>query len=129
MRVPLYTVGTDTAKQWIFGRLTQTEPPAMIHFSNVLDDEYFRQLTAEKMVESKKGGAVKLVWRKTRARNEALDAFVYALSAAHILAPNFTKISNRGQPKAEVDQQTVEQQLGPKRPPRFRSRRNWVTRW
>ena len=129
MRVPLYTIGTDTAKQWIFGRLMNTAPPAMIHFSNVLDDEYFSQLTAEKMVESKKGGAVKLVWRKTRARNEALDAFVYALAAAHILAPNFAKMSNRGQPKTETEQETVEQQLGPKRPSRFRSRRNWVTRW
>ena len=129
-RVPLYSVGTDTAKMWIHGRLPSTEPPAMIHFSQILDDEYFRQLTAEKMVERKVGNTVRMSFKKTRARNESLDAFVYALCAVNILSPNFTKLANRGTPTTEVEpvvQPTVDQQLRPRRP-RFK-KRSWVNNW
>jgi len=130
-RVPLYAVGTDTAKQWLFGRLPSDEPPSMIHFSERLDAEYFKQLTAEKMVETRRGGTARLTFKKTRGRNEALDCFVYALAAVNILSPRFAKIANRGNAKtddiAPPEQPTVDQQLRPKRP-RFR-RSSWVTRY
>ena len=130
-RVPMYSIGTDTAKQWIHGRLPSDTPPAMLHFSDVLDDEYFKQLTAEKLNEQKRGNTVRLTFKKTRARNEALDCFVYALAAVNILQPNFAKMANRGEPKTELDasdgppQPTPEQQLRPRRPTRFK-RKNWV---
>ena len=130
-RVPLYSVGTDTAKQWIHGRLPSDEPPAMLHFSEVLDDEYFKQLTAEKLIERKIGGTVRLTFKKTRARNESLDCFVYALAAVNILQPNFAKMANRGEVKTEVvqnEQPSVEAQLRPRLRPKFK-RRNWVNNY
>jgi len=50
-KVPLYAVGVDTAKELHYSRLRIEEPgPGYCHFQAKRDDEYFRQLTAEKMV-------------------------------------------------------------------------------
>ena len=82
--VELTPVGTDIAKGVIYNRLKFTEPgPGYAHFPIGLDDEFYRQLTAEKLVTSynKEGFAVKK-WIKTRERNDCLDCDVYCLAAA-----------------------------------------------
>jgi phage terminase large subunit GpA-like protein len=56
-----------------------------IHFSDTLDEEYFRQLTAEKVVTRFHKGFKKRVFEKIRARNEALDCMVYSYAAYAIL--------------------------------------------
>ena len=82
--VALYPIGTDIAKGTIYNRLKiETIGPGYTHFQLGLNDEFYRQLTAEKLVTSynKQGFATKK-WVKTRERNDALDCAVYAYAAA-----------------------------------------------
>lgn len=77
--INLYMIGTDGAKDLIYGRLKITEPgPGYIHFPSQYDEEYFRQLTSEKVVYEK--GVRKWIL-KAGARNEALDLNVYGVAA------------------------------------------------
>ncbi len=77
--INLYLIGTDGAKDLIYGRLKITEPgPGYMHFPLQYDHEYFRQLTSEKVVYEK--GVRKWIL-KPGARNEALDLNVYAVAA------------------------------------------------
>lgn len=84
----VWSIGTNILKLDVYNRLNAQKPtdeelaahgyPALyVHFP-MLDQEYFEQLTAEKLVEQKtRNGYAKLQWIKTRARNEALDTFCY----------------------------------------------------
>jgi len=80
--VKLWPLGVDTTKYHIMSRLAITKPgPAYWHFSNDLPDEYYEQLTNERLVMEFKGGKVEEIW-KAFGRNEAFDCEVYAYSAA-----------------------------------------------
>lgn len=84
--VKLWMVGTDTAKDLIFGRLKLTKPgPGFIHFSNQLEVEYFKGFTSEvrRTQRTKKGIAYH--WHQVYDRNEPLDTAVYCLFASHFL--------------------------------------------
>ncbi len=95
-KVPLYPVGVDTAKELLYARLRQTEAgPGYCHFHDRLDEEHFRQLTAEKQVMRYHKGYPKRGWIKTRTRNEALDVRVYAIAALSILNVNMDSIAKR----------------------------------
>ncbi|HYF17699.1 MAG TPA: terminase gpA endonuclease subunit [Ramlibacter sp.] len=85
--VRLWFVGTDTAKDLIFGRLRLTSRgPGCMHFSEELPDEFYQQLTAEKRVPVKTHRGDVYRWVKMPGhRNEDLDGNVYALFAAHAL--------------------------------------------
>ncbi len=86
-RVKLFMVATDTAKELIYSRLKIDKPgPGYCHFPAHYDDEYFKQLTSEKFVQSFEKGRTKYLWKKMRPRNEALDCRVYNL-AAYMLTP------------------------------------------
>jgi phage terminase large subunit GpA-like protein len=82
--VKLWPVGTDTAKSTFYGRLKNniTPGPCCYHWYVGLPDEYFLQITAEKIQTHIKGGFPYLEWVKTRDRNDALDAEIYAYAAA-----------------------------------------------
>lgn len=85
-RVPLYPVGVDAAKAAIYQRLQITEHgEGYCHFPAraPYDEEYFRQLTAEKLVrKTGRRGHTKLQWvRRPNRRAEVLDIRVYALAA------------------------------------------------
>ena len=77
----LYGVGTDTAKEAIFARLSTEPESTTLHFCSDLDEEYFKQLTAEKRVTKWLRGKKSLVWKQIRPRNEALDTLVYNFAA------------------------------------------------
>ncbi len=95
-KVPLYPVGVDTAKELFYARLRQNEAgPGYCHFHDRLDEEHFRQLTAEKQVIRYHKGYPKRGWIKTRTRNEALDVRVYAMAALAILNVNMDSIAKR----------------------------------
>jgi phage terminase large subunit GpA-like protein len=90
----VYTVGVDTAKEDVFTSLRIRKPGSQFtHFSDALDAEYFRQLTAEKFVITKKDFQTVGNWVKTGDRNEALDCAVYARAAVQVRRPNFRKIA------------------------------------
>jgi hypothetical protein len=61
---------------------TYNTPSLFIHFPAGIEDEYFKQLTGEKLVTPFKDGVPKKVWVQTRPRVEALDCEVYAYAAA-----------------------------------------------
>ena len=104
-RAPVYRVGTDEAKRWLFSSLKITEPGYnYLHFpeNDEYDHRYFQMLTAEEQrVKIYKGRRV-LEWHQIRQRNEALDCRVYARAALDILNPNWTQIrKNRTKPEKE----------------------------
>ena len=99
-KCPLFPVGVDTTKDLLFARLRIDEPgPGYIHFPDNLDDEYFRQLTAEKIVTRFNRGYKKRVFKKIRDRNEALDCFVYAMAALAIINLDVNTLADKAKIK------------------------------
>ncbi len=134
--VALGTVGVDTAKDLIFARLQVEEfGPGHIHFARDLDNDWFRQLTAEQKVRKQIKGQTVLYWKKIRARNEALDCAVYASAAFSSLNANLEKIAQRREQQAEAAKQEPEPPEHPastKAVPRVTPivRKGWsATRW
>ena len=87
--ITVHMVGDDQAKALIYSRLKITEPgPGYIHFPLApgFDDEYFAQLTAEKLVTKIRGTRPYVEWVQTRPRNEALDCWKYGLAALRLAA-------------------------------------------
>lgn len=82
--VEVFPIGVDTAKTKIYARLRITEPgPGCLHFPLGLPDEYYTQLTAERLVSRYHKGYLRTSWEKDAgARNEALDLEAYAYAAA-----------------------------------------------
>jgi phage terminase large subunit GpA-like protein len=86
--VQLWMVGTDTAKSALFARIDGDQVVVdgvvvlvkpverMVRYPAGLPDEFYDQVTAE--VYDERSGR----WIKIRARNEALDTWVYAYAAA-----------------------------------------------
>lgn len=80
--VKLWRIGSDTAKSTIYNRLSMQKPgPGYYHFPSGVDDEYYRQLTAEKKVTQFRNGFPAPVWVKLRPRNDVLDCEVLAMAA------------------------------------------------
>lgn len=87
--VKLWRVGTDTAKDLLFGRLKIIQPgPGYVHFSKELSHEFFHQLTAEHRMMVKTARGEEYRWVKVRTRNEVLDCTIYAIFAAHMRGLN-----------------------------------------
>lgn len=82
--IQLWPVGSSTVKHLIYGRLRQKQPgPGFYHFPIGIDEQYFMELTGEKLVTKFNKGFPKREWmRLPGRRNEALDCEVYALAAA-----------------------------------------------
>lgn len=96
-KIDLYPVGVDNAKAVVVKRLRIAEPgPGYCHFPEGRDIDYFRQLTAEKMVTKYVKGFPKREWHKQEGRrNEALDCRVYAFAAFVMSPPQMDKIAFR----------------------------------
>ena len=107
-KVRLFAVGADTAKELVYSRLRIEEPGAgYCHFPS-RDDEYFKQLTAERLVIRYVRGHAKRVWTKIRNRNEALDVRCYALAAYSILGVNVNTVAARMAEKRATESEQVE---------------------
>lgn len=90
--IRLVGIGTQTAKDTLFGRLKLKEPgPGYIHFpkdrSAAPDAEFFAQFGAEVPVikRHQSTGIPVRVYKQIRARNEAIDLEVGCLAALHLL--------------------------------------------
>ncbi len=92
-RVKLFLIGVDGIKESIYARLKVEEfGPGFMHFPLQRDEEYFKQLTAEKIITRYVKGFPKREWVKSRSRNEALDCRVYATAALAILNPDMSAL-------------------------------------
>lgn len=84
-----YNMGTSPMKMALYRNLTKTDPLAYGHvsFPSGLEDEYFRQLTAEsrKAVKRRDGFTVWQWIKDPNQRNEMLDTMVQAEAAAEHL--------------------------------------------
>lgn len=82
-KIPLFPVGTFTAKDLVMGRLKIAEPgPGYCHFPKRYRPGFFQELTAEEVrIKYNKGFPVR-EWHKPEGRrNEAFDCRVYATAA------------------------------------------------
>ncbi len=103
----LFTIGVDTGKAILYQRLAvETEGANYCHFPKEEEKgytkEYFKGLTAEKMVITYKRGKAQYVWKLKNSgykRNEPLDIRNYATAALEILNPTLKK--------AEAEQKQV----------------------
>lgn len=95
LRVKLFSIGTDTAKQMIYARLKIHQPGAgYCHFPSNYPEEYFKQLTAERIQTKFVNGHPTRIWVMPKGRrNEALDCRVYGMAALHILNPNLDRLA------------------------------------
>lgn len=97
-KVPLYTVGVDAAKALWMSRLMLTEKGrGYVHLPHAdwCDEELAAQLTSERLVTKFHKGVPQQVWKKIRARNEALDCAVYSLAALRLLRPDLELLAAR----------------------------------
>lgn len=91
--VRLWKVGTDTAKDLLFGRLRLEAPEpgarrkGYVHLSKHLPQEFFKGITAEvrKSIKTHLGTASRWVKKAAGVRNEPLDCTVYATFSSHAL--------------------------------------------
>ncbi len=86
-RVYLTEVGSDTAKDLIYGRLEIGTPgPGYCHWpaTDAYDEEYFLQLTGEHKRKFVSKGRVHFEWVPHHRNVEALDCRVYALAAVRV---------------------------------------------
>lgn len=129
MKCKLFPIGVDTAKEIVYSRLRiQEEGAGYCHFPIDRDDEYFRMLTAEEIVTRFHKGFRKREWRKTRARNEALDCRVYALAASAILNTNINAMASRQKARQEptaTEEAKPTQRTVRRQPPRSGFANSW----
>ena len=112
--ISVHLVGDDQAKALIYSRLKIIQPgPGFVHFpaESAFDDEYFAQLTAEKLVTKIRGTRPYAEWVQTRPRNEALDCFKYALAALRL-----SEISTAKTPE-KTEKQNAERKPQPRHAP------------
>lgn len=121
LKCKLFPIGVDTIKEMVYSHLKIKEQGAgYCHFPNTYPDEYFLQLTAEKVVKKFHKGFHRREWVKVRARNEALDCRVYAIAALSIINANVNMIAQRSSSDREEDVETpkVRKSNRVMRPPR-----------
>lgn len=144
LSVRMFIIGTETAKELIFGRLSIPDPgPGYCHFPRLasFDDEYFKQLTAEHCVTRWAKGVPRRSWilKTGQKRNEALDIMVGNFAALQILNPNFKKLAERiedqSQPDPDPPEKPDPEGSGKKQPPGARRpggrirKKSWAKSW
>jgi len=112
-----HEIGTWEAKDRIYERLRVTEPGATaMHFNQRFSEEYFQQLTVEKVVITFDGGQeIRKYENEKNARNEALDIEVGCLAALRLHPRNWDALEQaiaddaealrtpNAKPKPEID--------------------------
>jgi len=131
-RIKLFPVGVDTIKQAIFGRLRIASGPEALRFPRHLDEEYFAQLTAEKIVTKYHKGFPRREWIKIRPRNEALDCLVYSLAALSSLnIRDWKRLQRTAKVVETVEESVAQPEPQPQRRTLKPARRpnNWIQRF
>jgi phage terminase large subunit GpA-like protein len=121
-----FSIATDYTKDIIYARFKIAEPgPRYMHFPNGggYTDDWFRQLTCERVVTKYNKGFAKRIYEKTSGvRNEALDMRVYGMATLDILRPDIAAIQASLKPKEKPKAGGHPLAMQPQRP-------GWVTGW
>ena len=88
------------------------------------DEEYFRQLTAEKIVTKYRRGFKRREWVLMRSRNEALDCRVYALASLSILNADLKMLARQKKLQSQKDGK-----VNPDRLRKHQKKGNFVSSW
>lgn len=131
--LPLYMIGTDTAKEVIFNRLAiendERSGYGYMHFNYFADAEFFEGLVSETLVRDKLTKISKWIQIPGR-RNEDLDCYVGNLFLVRVTKANLIKIMEDLTAKADklkegtlFDKQTPSSAEVPK------NKTNWVNKW
>lgn len=100
----LWSVGTDTAKDWLHSRWKIASGPGGIHFSKDLPATFYEQLCSERRLIRYVKGHARTEWVKAKAdRNEALDLSVYNLAAAQRLGMHKWRENDWERERLKVD--------------------------
>lgn len=117
--VEIWPIGTDTAKSTLYMRLQLVGAGSgVLHWYIGATDEYFEQLTAEKIVTRFVKGFPVREWHNVRGnkRNEALDCWVYAYAAALRLGVSYLNWDKLTLTEAKPKQERPKiQQMKPQR--------------
>lgn len=110
-RANLFVLGVDAGKRLLTDRLKVIDiGPAYVHFpmsrDSGINEEYFKQLTAEVFERKFEKGRMTERWKKLRERNEALDCAVYATAAIELMRPAFMQLCQSESQKTAVQPQT-----------------------
>jgi len=120
-RCNVWPLGVNTLKIQILARLKIDDPKdsGFVHFPDFLDEEFFLQLTSERLVKRYKAGIPRMEFKRLRPRNEALDLMVYNLAAFRSLNANMSIIQKK---LSEVRKSEPKKQ--------FKQRpKSWATNW
>jgi phage terminase large subunit GpA-like protein len=119
-RCNVFPLGVNTLKTQILARLKidAAENSGYVHFPDFLDEEFFLQLTSERLIKKYVKGIPRMEFKQLRPRNEALDLMVYNLAAFRSLNANMQIIQQK---LAEIRKSE---------PKRLKQRpRSWATNW
>ena len=119
-RCNVFPLGVNTLKTQILARLKIDDPSnsGFINFPDFLDEEFFLQLTSERLIKKYVKGIPRMEFKQLRPRNEALDLMVYNLAAFRSLNANMQIIQKK---LAEIRKSE---------PKRLQQRpRSWATNW
>lgn len=105
-----FILGTDTIKRTVFYNFRIAEPGmGYCHFNESFDDEFFKQLTAEKVVVKEiKGRYVRRYEKVPGRRNEGIDLYVYNHAALELLNPNWVKVAQNFQIEPPTEEEMAE---------------------
>lgn len=100
----IHKVGVNAAKSTLYEGLTVKEGRGKVHLPRrIADAEYLDELTAENAIEVVLGTEQYWQFENTyQKRNEALDGAVYALAAKTASRPDFKKLRENLEKKAEL---------------------------
>lgn len=116
-KIPIYDLGVGEGKRIVYARLMNQQPgPQYMHFNEKLADaQYFKQLTAEKLVITFEKNKRKEAWVNKRGdrRNEALDLEVYALAALRIYHPNWASLHKQWLAAEQAYFEALHKQIAP----------------
>lgn len=123
-RALLFSVGTDTAKELIYSRLSLGEKGGgFMHFPHDRQEDWFRQLTSEvKVTRYKNGVPYSKFENPSKARNEALDLRVYASGALGILNVDWERLKKTILTTPEEKKKTAKKKSA-------RKGGSWVNNW
>jgi len=126
-RAALFSVGTDTAKELVYSRLSLGGKGAgFMHFPHDRPEDWFRQLTSEtKVIRYRNGVPFARFENPSKARNEALDIRVYASAALSLLRVNWEKLTKT----INAPKPTEEDKEKAKAKKKNRRRAGWVGDW
>jgi phage terminase large subunit GpA-like protein len=127
-----WIVGTDTAKETVYGRLKNptSGTPGYSHFPSDRQEVYFEQLLGEVLVTTYARGQPKREWRpKPGVRQEALDTRVYAYAALRALVSMGLSLDNEADRLLAMTRAPEPLPQGPQTPKWFGERtKQWLKR-